>query len=645
MEKNGYVNVELKTITDIRRDNVTFYIDAYQRGYRWTSNEVRALLDDIREFSQTEYNTSRTNNFYCLQPVILTKSDEGMKVIDGQQRLTTLFLIYIFYTNIYDNEFKRSQMPYGLSYKNKENLSTCLNELKNNRYFRAEDFEKLKSYEMDIDCYFIIEAYREICDYFKYLLETAELINQIDDMRKVFDNYMKIIWYELKDCDQSKEIDIFTKINMGKIPLTNSELIKALLLKNVDEDFEAYQQNISIKWDEIESKLLNDDFWSFLTNNDSKYSTRIDFIFEVLSHELNETILKDIKCNGEELFIDKKSNTELFSFYVINNYFKHLVINEKMSKKDCIKVVWDKLTEYYRMFSDWYCNRTWYHLIGYNVYVSKDKSIDRLYEICLNYKNQTESSGHKTYFLNKLKELTIQTISDSKFIDGMFNKKSLELMLNNYNYSDDSERIRRILLLYNLAVLEEEEKTDTRFLFNKFKNKNEWDIEHINAIADEKPYDDSDNDDNAWLVWLKSVRELDDFNKIKLKSGKKAVDIIDEIINEKKYLDKNDNGNLIDLYESVINYFNGLDNPNLIGNLTLLNSTINRSYKNVVFPLKRIRIIDECCRDYYIPLGTKKVFLKAYSKSNNLVKWTKDDFNYYIQDILDKISTYLNLEE
>ena len=50
-------------------------------------------------------------------------------------------------------------------------------------------------------------------------------------MKSVFDNYMKIIWYELVDCDSEQEVTIFTKVNMGKIPLTNMELIKALLLK------------------------------------------------------------------------------------------------------------------------------------------------------------------------------------------------------------------------------------------------------------------------------------------------------------------------------------------------------------------------------------------------------------------------------
>ena len=91
--------VKLMTIADIENDNVVFYIDAYQRGFRWTEAEVRDLLDDIHEFSQSGYEA--INRFYCLQPIIVTKSADGVawKVIDGQQRLTTLFLIYLYYVN------------------------------------------------------------------------------------------------------------------------------------------------------------------------------------------------------------------------------------------------------------------------------------------------------------------------------------------------------------------------------------------------------------------------------------------------------------------------------------------------------------------------------------------------------------------
>ena len=44
-------------------------------------------------------------------------------------------------------------------------------------------------------------------------------------------NNIRVIWYEVSDEEQSSSIDIFTRLNIGKIPLTNAELIKALLLR------------------------------------------------------------------------------------------------------------------------------------------------------------------------------------------------------------------------------------------------------------------------------------------------------------------------------------------------------------------------------------------------------------------------------
>src|SRR6185436_9981728 len=63
-----------------------FYVPAYQRGYRWGKDEVRKLLDDIWE--------SRDKSYY-LQPVVVKKYDgDEWELVDGQQRLTTLFLIF-----------------------------------------------------------------------------------------------------------------------------------------------------------------------------------------------------------------------------------------------------------------------------------------------------------------------------------------------------------------------------------------------------------------------------------------------------------------------------------------------------------------------------------------------------------------------
>lgn len=635
MKEFDNVEVDLKTISDLQIEKVEFYIDAYQRGYRWTKNEVYNLLEDIREFSQIPFKgtNGEKDKFYCLQPVIVNLNQENKwKVIDGQQRITTLYLIYIFYNKNLSMSLMKAELPYKIHYKGKEILEECLNELWNGEFLTDEDFEKINHYKKDIDCFFIIEAYKEILKYFNELISNPKLRNQVNDMKTVFDNYMKIIWYELRNCDSEKEIQLFTKINMGKIPLTNSELIKALLLRDTDEI--AHQENIAIKWDDIEANLLNENFWRFLANDKYKdLNPRIDFIFEIVAYEINESILKN---NINNYYIEKKYNSNYFSFYVINNYIK-LLKDEGKSERDIIDTIWNKVCEYYRMLSDWYQNRTWYHLIGYNIYIDEDNNIETLYKLSNIYMNKEEHEyGHKTYFEKTLKDITRKSLIQKKtdnFID----------LVESLIYGGDNKLIKKILLIYNLAVLELEEKTDVRFAFEKFKEE-DWDIEHINATADGRPYDDNDIDTNERLIWLKSALNIPNIDNI-IVDDKKIIDVINKIINNKLYLPKNNDTEFIYVYETIINFFNDLSNQNGIGNLTLLDSTINRGYKNDVFPAKRTEIINKCCSDIYIPLATKKVFFKAYADAKNLLKWTQEDYENYVDDIIEKISKFLEIEE
>lgn len=80
--------LETKFVADIRG---SFYIPSYQRGYRWSETEVVRLLDDI-------YQNGKKN--YCLQPVVVRKKEDQYELIDGQQRLTTLYLIYKYMKNV-----------------------------------------------------------------------------------------------------------------------------------------------------------------------------------------------------------------------------------------------------------------------------------------------------------------------------------------------------------------------------------------------------------------------------------------------------------------------------------------------------------------------------------------------------------------
>ena len=69
-------------------DNMTFSIPYYQRGYRWTADNVEKLLEDLVEF------VGQQDSSYCLQPIVLQCLGENkFRVVDGQQRLTTIALI------------------------------------------------------------------------------------------------------------------------------------------------------------------------------------------------------------------------------------------------------------------------------------------------------------------------------------------------------------------------------------------------------------------------------------------------------------------------------------------------------------------------------------------------------------------------
>ena len=81
------IHLETRNVGDIKGK---FKLPDYQRGYRWGALEINLMLDDLYESG---------NKSYCLQPIVVKKiNDDYYELIDGQQRLTTIFLIYKYST-------------------------------------------------------------------------------------------------------------------------------------------------------------------------------------------------------------------------------------------------------------------------------------------------------------------------------------------------------------------------------------------------------------------------------------------------------------------------------------------------------------------------------------------------------------------
>jgi uncharacterized protein with ParB-like and HNH nuclease domain len=224
-------------------DNISgkYVIKSYQRGYRWDI-QVKTLLDDLWENGGKDY---------CLQPIVVRKENNTYELIDGQQRLTTLYLLLKY---IKANYKPRINLKFSIKYENRDKSEIFLTDIK-------------KELSNDnIDFFFIYNAYEEIDKWF--LQDEDEGVFRADEMYRYLHEFVKVIWYEV---DESTDpIALFTRLNIGRIPLTNSELIKALFL-NRNKEINKYKQiEIALQWDDIERQMGNKQLWYFLTNKKSR---------------------------------------------------------------------------------------------------------------------------------------------------------------------------------------------------------------------------------------------------------------------------------------------------------------------------------------------------------------------------------------
>ena len=574
--------IELKNIKDILE--CKFYVPSYQRGYRWNKQQVIDLLEDIWEFSQK--NELKKDEFYCLQPIVVKKMDgleEKWEVIDGQQRLTT---IYIILTYIKQNILPKAATTFSLEFETRKGSELFLKNI---------DAERK---DENIDYYHIFSALQNATEWFESKGDETSVA--IEVYNKLL-NQTKFIWYQIND--DVDPIDIFTRINLGKIPLTNSELIKALFLKKDNFGSESEREKVHLKqleianeWDQIEYSLQNDEFWYFICNGLEEYETRIEFIFNMMSREINKTF---------EAPISEKHN-EFFSFLVFSKLFKEeeqRIKEENLPHhKSPIDNLWLRIKKYFMTFEEWFNNRELYHLVGYLVTV--DVKIDEI-------KKETE-----TMTKSELIEYLNSTIRNS-----ILAKEDIE----EWDYNKDGKNIKNVLLLFNVISLVANEKSNLRFPFDRFKIE-KWDIEHIHAVNSEMP-----NDTKHRFDWLKAAQdEIDDVT---------ISDRIKEFI--KNDLISDDNA-FAALYDEILTTYGDNEDINDISNLTLLDAATNRTYKNAIFPIKRKIILKNDREGTFIPICTKNVFLKYYSEDiKQMTFWGNDDRERYLTVIKETLKKYL----
>lgn len=617
--------IELRSVNELL--GMKFYIPSYQRGYRWTEQQVKDLLNDINEFKPEKNKDTNEETWYCLQPLVVRRMDENdsrlekendridwYEVIDGQQRLTTIFLTIHYFNEMWVGKLKTllPTIKYATRNDGFEFLK-CL-EINDDQNVHTQG----KVFKDYIDYHFMKQAYKTIHDWAK---EMGAAFNN-NDFQSKFIHRTKVIWYESVDEDPIK---VFTRLNIGKISLTNAELIKALFLNRSnfhvsnDSHLKLRQQEIASEWDNIEYTLQNDEFWLFLHEDCYNRPTRIDFIFDLICEQ---------KVLGE---FGNIGTDEYKTFRYFYEYFK--------SKSSNIENCWRIVKSYSQNFNEWFNDVELYHYIGYLIHQG-----EKMDELCKKW-NEEKS---KEDFIAKLKVLIKEKIrkcndlNKQYEVDGGPAKTTCKPLLLLHN-------IQTVVNQNNQLKSKEEYKLPVfyKFPFHLFKKEN-WDVEHIdsnttNGLEKEK-------DQKEWLKYSVLGTELSDGLKERIKA----------FIN-------NDNGQEsfesicreIEQYNRSESWKNPEQDKNKVWNFVLLDAGTNRGYGNSIFPAKRRCIIgkdqgkkysiDEGTLDIkveygaiaFIPPVTKNVFLKYYNTSvDNLREWCESDAESYKLNIFETLQEF-----
>jgi len=416
------IKLSLKSVGDIK--GMRFLIPNYQRGYRWEADQVTALLDDLAEFEAR--NEPSAERFYCLQPLVVVKRLVEWEVVDGQQRITTLYLI--------QKHLSPTEAPFDVRYErhpaHRDGLKGLLEAI-------AEGL--LDRRFMSPDLHFLKKAQEAIENWFK---------EHKDSKLTVLSNgtgpCAKFIWHEVEPGPEA--IGAFTRLNAGKIRLKDSELIRALFLRagTLDQDD---QHRIALQWDQMERRFQDPEFWSFLAAEGDDTDNRIELLFRLIAMKKGWDYAKS------------------------RTVFNH--VNAELAQGDVQRNrLWWDAEDLFGTLDEWFENNRLFHLIGFLVVTQRRSVVAELLKL--------SPKLDKSAFLQHLKRrIRIELLGEVASPDGLGD------YLGNIEYGNPG--IRELLLCLNLATLNADETNTVRFSFHSYRSEKGWDVEHIRATASRPP--------------------------------------------------------------------------------------------------------------------------------------------------------------
>ncbi|MEI0603347.1 DUF262 domain-containing protein [Brachyspira alvinipulli] len=608
----------IESVKKIFSNGRIYNIPEYQRGYKWSEEDVNVLLNDINNF---QYDKNDDNKFYCLQNITIKKqkdSENIYEVIDGQQRLTTLSILlsYLGETQLLkqdNNNNKEYKIKYSIRDESQSFLYKLIEDAEKD--YLNDKLEYINDFNINYDSQ----------DVFHFCLAKHTIIKFFGNDENKKENFKKKLLYNVKlivnDVSSDNNVKgetIFKNLNSNKVALEYYDLIRAIFITRVKKegnDIDLAEKRIKIGID-IDNMNL---WWS--DENIKEY-------FKMFSNENNISMLYDLywTCinNKKEANNSKeKSNNETL--------FRHLDSNTDDTEKILKEVI-----RFHNTMADWYEDKEIYHLIGFiGKHIKKIGKKDNIIYIWETWeKNSTKKS-----FKNELKKIIRNDLIKEEDNNIELYKNYLESIIdtddNWYDYRKDDTK--KILVLMDIIKIFNNKNINYKLPMNYFSANGE-DIEHIFSKTPNNETTIKDAIDNINLI-IELVKK-EGLNKEQLEQLNN--ELKEQIDQEKTTL------NNIGKLQEYIEVIRDVPHINSIGNLVLLDSNTNRSYGNSSYIDKRRIVIEQhesgkkYIRNHTWSIFSKNIKLedKTSIDTAKLDEWTIEDIKVTAKYIKEKIENF-----
>lgn len=554
-----------------------FFVPSYQRGYRWGVDEVQRILEDVAQSGDRDY---------YLQPVVVKRKGHEWELIDGQQRLTTLFLILQYLKN---SGLKATGAAYSMRYATREGSAAYLLD-------PDPDPEFIKS---NIDYFHINQAYATIAAWFEE--KGARKEYAAGKFYTALFERVYVFWYEAPD-----DVDattLFTRLNIGRIPLTDAELVKALLLsRSRGSEGQADRAHaIAAEWDGIERGLRVPEVWAFVTARAEEAPTHIDLLLDTVAD-------RELRKNGQPA-PSIGHRPPFLTFETLRPRIE--------ASTESAQAVWAEVADLFNLVQGWYDNLSLFHKIGY--LTATGDSFAAIVDA---------SDG--------LTKTGFETMLEARIRDRL-KLASEDLAELSYERKSGYKRLSDALLLMNVETISAMTGSSERYSF-RAQAAGSWSLEHIHAQSAEKLT--KADQWSSWLTYhrdaLGSLPSLDDAKRAELTV---EIDAALSDLNAERFQA---------LETQLVPIFAPDDDvadeaTHSIWNLALLGVRDNSALNNSAFEVKRQMVLKLDKDGSYIPVCTRNVFLKYYSQGENvqLHFWSQKDREGYLREIKEILAPYL----